>query len=239
MGVSEGSPESIDVWHNGKTVVTGPVNTGIPSAPTAQGTFAVFEHSPSVTMSGTNPDGSHYSDPGVPYVSYFNGGDALHGFLRGVVRLRAEPRVRRDAVLRGGRGLPVHADRDARQRHVARRVRLPAGMVASAANSVQAMHSPEWTAALEAFDHDLVRRAVAAKTRTAYAIDSEQFAELGEREGARAGVGRRSRPAALPRGPRRSRAGRRRRSLASSQCSAGSCGCSGSWGRGRRTPPSC
>ena len=82
VGVSEGSPESIDVWHNGKSVVTGPVNTGIPSAPTAQGTFAVFEHSLSVTMSGTNPDGSHYSDPGVPYVSYFNGGDALHGFLR-------------------------------------------------------------------------------------------------------------------------------------------------------------
>ncbi len=80
--VSEGSPESIDVWHNGKSVVTGPVNTGIPQAPTAQGTFAVFEHAPSVTMSGTNPDGSHYSDPGVPYVSYFNGGDALHGFLR-------------------------------------------------------------------------------------------------------------------------------------------------------------
>jgi peptidoglycan hydrolase-like protein with peptidoglycan-binding domain len=80
--VSEGSPESINVWHNGKTVVTGPVNTGIPQAPTAQGTFAVFEHSSSVTMSGTNPDGSHYSDPGVPYVSYFNGGDALHGFLR-------------------------------------------------------------------------------------------------------------------------------------------------------------
>jgi hypothetical protein len=83
VSVSEGSPESIAVWHSGKTVVTGPVNTGIPSAPTAQGTFPVFEHSPSVTMSGTNPDGSHYSDPGVPWVSYFNGGDALHGFLRG------------------------------------------------------------------------------------------------------------------------------------------------------------
>ena len=81
--VSEGSPESINVWHSGKTVVTGPVNTGIPQAPTAQGTFAVFEHARSVTMSGTNPDGSHYSDPGVPWVSYFNGGDALHGFLRG------------------------------------------------------------------------------------------------------------------------------------------------------------
>jgi len=80
--VSEGSPESQSTWHNGKTVVSGPVNTGIPSAPTAQGVFAVFEHAPSVTMSGTNPDGSHYDDPGVPWVSYFNGGDALHGFLR-------------------------------------------------------------------------------------------------------------------------------------------------------------
>jgi lipoprotein-anchoring transpeptidase ErfK/SrfK len=80
--VSEGSPESQSTWHNGRTVVSGPVNTGIPQAPTAKGVFAVFEHAPSVTMSGTNPDGSHYSDPGVPWVSYFNGGDALHGFLR-------------------------------------------------------------------------------------------------------------------------------------------------------------
>ena len=35
------------------------------------------------TMSGTNPDGSHYVDPGIQWVSYFNGGDALHGFVRG------------------------------------------------------------------------------------------------------------------------------------------------------------
>ncbi len=81
--VSEGSPESETTWHNGNTVASGPVNTGIASRPTALGLFAVFEHAPSVTMSGTNPDGSHYSDPGVPYVSYFNGGDALHGFIRG------------------------------------------------------------------------------------------------------------------------------------------------------------
>jgi peptidoglycan hydrolase-like protein with peptidoglycan-binding domain len=82
VSVSEGSPETEQTWHNGRIVVSGAVNTGIPSAPTATGTYPVFEHSPSVTMSGTNPDGSHYSDPGVPYVSYFNGGDALHGFLR-------------------------------------------------------------------------------------------------------------------------------------------------------------
>jgi len=80
--VSEGSPETESTWHSGKVVVSGAVNTGIPAAPTAQGVFAVFEHALSVTMSGTNPDGSHYDDPGVPYVSYFNGGDALHGFLR-------------------------------------------------------------------------------------------------------------------------------------------------------------
>jgi hypothetical protein len=80
--VSESSPESQSTWHSGKTVSSGAVNTGIPAAPTAQGVFPVFEHALSVTMSGTNPDGSHYSDPGVPYVSYFNGGDALHGFLR-------------------------------------------------------------------------------------------------------------------------------------------------------------
>ena len=33
-------------------------------------------------MSGYNPDGSYYSDPGMPDVAYFNGGDAVHGFLR-------------------------------------------------------------------------------------------------------------------------------------------------------------
>ncbi len=83
VDVSEGSPESLTLWHSGHTVMTTPVNTGIAQAPTAQGTFAVFEHLPVTTMSGTNPDGSHYSDPGIPWVSYFNGGDALHGFIRG------------------------------------------------------------------------------------------------------------------------------------------------------------
>jgi hypothetical protein len=80
--VSEGSPESLTLWHNGRNVFTVPVNTGIPQAPTAQGTYPVYEHLRVTTMSGTNPDGSHYSDPGIPWVSYFNGGDALHGFLR-------------------------------------------------------------------------------------------------------------------------------------------------------------
>lgn len=81
VSVNQGS-ESLDLWHNGRTVVTTPVNTGIASAPTAPGTFPVYEHISSGTMSGTNPDGSSYNDPGIQFISYFNGGDALHGFTR-------------------------------------------------------------------------------------------------------------------------------------------------------------
>jgi L,D-transpeptidase-like protein len=80
--VSEGSPETVTVWHNGKQVLNGPANTGIPGAETELGTFPVFEHLEETTMSGENPDGSHYEDPGIKWVSYFNGGDALHAFDR-------------------------------------------------------------------------------------------------------------------------------------------------------------
>ena len=72
-------------------------------------------------MSGTNPDGSHYSDPGVPWVSYFNGGDALHGFLRASYGSRPEPRLRRDALRRRPQGVRVHPDRHARTRDLAGR----------------------------------------------------------------------------------------------------------------------
>ena len=77
------SGQNLSLWHNGKTLVDGTaVNTGIPSRPTDPGTFPVYSHLRVTTMSGTNPDGSHYDDPGIQYVSYFNGGDALHAFTR-------------------------------------------------------------------------------------------------------------------------------------------------------------
>jgi peptidoglycan hydrolase-like protein with peptidoglycan-binding domain len=75
-------PQSLTLWHNGRTVLSSPGNTGVPAAPTQLGTFPVFEHIPVGTMSGTNPDGSHYDDPGIRYISYFNGGDAIHAFNR-------------------------------------------------------------------------------------------------------------------------------------------------------------
>jgi len=75
-------PQSLTLWHNGQTVISSPGNTGVPAAPTQLGTFPVFEHLPVGTMSGTNPDGSHYHDPGIRWISYFNGGDAIHAFNR-------------------------------------------------------------------------------------------------------------------------------------------------------------
>jgi L,D-transpeptidase catalytic domain len=74
--------QSLVLWHNGRQVLTTAVNTGIASAPTATGTYPVYEHISVGTMSGTNPDGSHYNDPGIQFISYFNGGDALHAFTR-------------------------------------------------------------------------------------------------------------------------------------------------------------
>jgi L,D-transpeptidase catalytic domain len=75
-------PETMTLWHAGRTIITSPANTGISGAETELGTFPVFEHIPEGTMSGTNPDGSHYEDPGIKWISYFNGGDALHNFDR-------------------------------------------------------------------------------------------------------------------------------------------------------------
>jgi hypothetical protein len=75
-------PETLTIWHNGQVVLTSPTNTGIPAAPTVNGTFPVYLRFLNTIMSGTNPDGSHYSDP-VSFVSYFNGGDAVHYFPRG------------------------------------------------------------------------------------------------------------------------------------------------------------
>ena len=80
--VTKTLPETVTVYENGASVYQTPGNTGVDSAPTVDGTFPVYVRYTVTTMSGTNPDGSHYVDPGIRWVSYFNGGDALHGFPR-------------------------------------------------------------------------------------------------------------------------------------------------------------
>ena len=79
---SKSLPETLTIWHDGREVLQTPANTGIPEAPTADGTFPVYERLPFQIMQGTNPDGSTYADP-VSWVSYFDGGDAVHYFDRG------------------------------------------------------------------------------------------------------------------------------------------------------------
>jgi lipoprotein-anchoring transpeptidase ErfK/SrfK len=81
--VSKSEPETATVYQNGVEVYSTLANTGVAGAPTADGTFPVYSRFKVTTMTGTNPDGTKYSDPGIPWVSYFNGGDALHGFVRG------------------------------------------------------------------------------------------------------------------------------------------------------------
>jgi hypothetical protein len=79
---SKRSPETLTIFHNGRFVMRSLTNTGIPVAPTVSGTFPVYARYRFEIMSGTNPGGSHYADP-VSFVSYFNGGDAVHYFPRG------------------------------------------------------------------------------------------------------------------------------------------------------------
>jgi len=80
--VTETLPETLYVWRAGRVVFQTPVNTGGYRAATPLGTWPVYLRFLSVTMKGTNPDGTKYDDKGVPWVSYFYESDAVHGFLR-------------------------------------------------------------------------------------------------------------------------------------------------------------
>ncbi len=79
---SKQTPETLTIWHDGHYVMRSLANTGIPVSPTVDGTFPVYERFRFQIMRGHNPDGSAYADP-VSFVSYFNGGDAVHYFPRG------------------------------------------------------------------------------------------------------------------------------------------------------------
>ena len=80
--VSKTLPENVTVYKDGAAVYNTLANTGVPAAATPDGTWPVYLRYQVTTMSGTNPNGTHYVDPGIPWVSYFHGGDALHGFIR-------------------------------------------------------------------------------------------------------------------------------------------------------------
>ncbi len=82
VSVTESIPETLAVHRGHRVVFTTPANTGVPGAETAQGIFPIYSRLTSATMSGTDVDGTKYVVPDVPWVNYFNGGDAVHGYPR-------------------------------------------------------------------------------------------------------------------------------------------------------------
>ncbi len=80
--VTESLPETLEVHRDGHVVFSTPANTGVPGAETAQGIFPIYSRFVSTTMTGTDVDGTKYTVPDVPWVNYFNGGDAVHGYPR-------------------------------------------------------------------------------------------------------------------------------------------------------------
>jgi peptidoglycan hydrolase-like protein with peptidoglycan-binding domain len=78
---SEGAPETLTIWHNGKQVLRTDANTGIPASPTTIGTSPVYLKHYFQVLKGTNPNGTLYSDP-VYYISYFRGNLAVHWYPR-------------------------------------------------------------------------------------------------------------------------------------------------------------
>jgi peptidoglycan hydrolase-like protein with peptidoglycan-binding domain len=80
--VTESLPETLFLHRGHHVAFTTPVNTGVPGAETAQGTFPIYARYVSTTMAGEDVDGTKYDVPDVPWVNYFNGGDAVHGYPR-------------------------------------------------------------------------------------------------------------------------------------------------------------
>jgi peptidoglycan hydrolase-like protein with peptidoglycan-binding domain len=82
VSVSESLPETLEVHRGHRVVFSTPVNTGVPGAETEQGIFPIYARYVSTTMAGEDVDGTKYDVPDVPWVNYFNGGDAVHGYPR-------------------------------------------------------------------------------------------------------------------------------------------------------------
>jgi hypothetical protein len=80
--VNQKLPERLKVWQNGSWIIESNCNTGVNHL-TPDGNFMVYARYKYFTMSGVFPvNDQPYYDPDVPYVNFFDGGDAIHGFPR-------------------------------------------------------------------------------------------------------------------------------------------------------------
>lgn len=67
------------LYENEKLVKSWAVSTGASATPTDKGRFRVYAQLRTQDMRGTNADGSKYVTANVPFITYFNGDEALHG----------------------------------------------------------------------------------------------------------------------------------------------------------------
>nr|WP_272879593.1 L,D-transpeptidase family protein [Sulfoacidibacillus ferrooxidans] len=80
--VKEDIPERLYLYEGSKLILSSLCNTGIAGARTPIGSFPIYLKYRSQTMRGQNPNGTYYDDPGIPWINYFSGGCAVHGFIR-------------------------------------------------------------------------------------------------------------------------------------------------------------
>jgi len=81
--VDQSIPQQLRVWEDGRGVIFQTVcSTGVSAAPTQPGAHAIFLRSREQTMQGIGPSGHPYRVEHVPYVSFFYGEQAIHGFPR-------------------------------------------------------------------------------------------------------------------------------------------------------------
>lgn len=79
--VREGDPETLTLYRDGKPILVSKCNTGVDHA-TPLGHFYVRNKFLWVNMIGTNPNGTHYNVPHVPWVMPIDGNIAIHGYPR-------------------------------------------------------------------------------------------------------------------------------------------------------------
>jgi hypothetical protein len=80
--VDQHIPQKVYVWQNGKYIFKSPANTGVRRT-TKPGNYMIYLRFRKTEMKGTFPGTHiHYDDPDVPWVNYFHGGEAIHGFPR-------------------------------------------------------------------------------------------------------------------------------------------------------------
>jgi peptidoglycan hydrolase-like protein with peptidoglycan-binding domain len=82
VSVSESLPETLEVHVGRRVAFTTLANTGVAGAETALGIYPIYSRLTSTTMTGEDVDGVKYKVEDVPWVNYFNGGDAVHGYPR-------------------------------------------------------------------------------------------------------------------------------------------------------------